>query len=140
MKTFEWAIFNDLLKVYNLHPMGAFSVLPLAECKPCHKTNLRARPRIFGLIISKSTQRLGACGGQISPGSTRRQEGLTRGFGPVISQGHPFVGQGRTTGGMDQCGKEADSGPNDPSDLSAIQSAHSTFPRATPLNIGVDSG
>jgi hypothetical protein len=33
-----------------------------------HATNLRVGPRIFGLIISKSTQRLGACGGQISLG------------------------------------------------------------------------
>jgi hypothetical protein len=85
--------------------MGVPSVHPSAERKPCHITSLRARPRIFGLIISKSTQRLGACGGQISPGSTRRQEGLARGFGPVISQGHPFAGQGRTTGGMGRHGK-----------------------------------
>jgi hypothetical protein len=35
------------------------------------------------------------CGGQISPGSTRRQEGLAKGLGPIISQGHPFMGQGR---------------------------------------------
>jgi hypothetical protein len=34
------------------------------------------------------------------PGSTRRQEGLEKGFGPIVSQGHPFVGQGRTAGGM----------------------------------------
>jgi hypothetical protein len=45
-------------------------------------------------------------GGQISPESTRRQEGLRRGFGPVISQGHPFVGQGRTTGGMGSEGRK----------------------------------
>jgi hypothetical protein len=62
------------------------------EWKPRHIINLQVGPRIFGLIISKSTQRLEACGGQISPGSTRRQEGLTRGFGPVTSHGHPFVG------------------------------------------------
>jgi hypothetical protein len=35
------------------------------------------------------------CGGQISPGSTRRLEGLAKDFGPITSQGHPFVGQGR---------------------------------------------
>jgi hypothetical protein len=58
-------------------------------------TESQAGPRIFGLIISKSTQRLGACGGRISPGSTRRQEGLAKGFGPIVSQGRPFVGQGR---------------------------------------------
>jgi hypothetical protein len=55
---------------------------------------------------------LWSCGGQISPGSTRRQEGLAKGFGPIISQGHPFVGQGRTAGGMGRCEEEADSGPS----------------------------
>jgi hypothetical protein len=60
------------------------------------------KPRIFGPIISKSTQRLGACGGQISPRSTRRLEGLTNSFGPIVSQGHPFVGQGRIAGRMGQ--------------------------------------
>jgi hypothetical protein len=74
-------------------------------------TNSRAGPRIFGLIILKSTQRLGACGGQISSGSTRRQECLVKGFGPIISQGHPFVGQGRTAGGMGRREEEADSSP-----------------------------
>jgi hypothetical protein len=45
----------------------------------CHKQKPQARPRIFGLIISKSTQRSGACGGQISPGSTGRIKDLTKG-------------------------------------------------------------
>jgi hypothetical protein len=40
----------------------------------------------------KINSKIGACGGQISPGSTRRQEGLTKCFGPIISQSHPFVG------------------------------------------------
>jgi hypothetical protein len=31
----------------------------------------------------------------MSPGSTRRLEGLAEGFGPITSQGHPFVGQER---------------------------------------------
>jgi hypothetical protein len=116
--------------------MDALSVHPLAESKPRHIINLRAKPRIFWLIISKSTQRLGACGGQISPGSTRRQEGLARGFGPVTSQGHPFVGQEITTGGVGQHEKGADSGPSNPSDVNAILSVHPIFPRAAPLNIG----
>jgi hypothetical protein len=68
---------------------GVFSKRPLPKSKT------QVGPRIFGLIISKSTQRLGACGGQISPGFTRRLEGLAKGFGPIISQGHPFMGQGR---------------------------------------------
>jgi hypothetical protein len=115
--------------------MGALSVHPLAEWKPRHIINLRARPRIFWLIISKLTQRLGACGGQISPGSTRRQEGLTRGFGPVTMQGHPFVGQEKTTSRVGQHEKGADSSPNNPSDVNAILSVHPIFPRTTPLNI-----
>jgi hypothetical protein len=138
MKTSERTALNESLKVYELHPTGALSVHPLTEWKLRHAANLRAGPKIFGLIISKSTQRLGACGGQISPGSTRRQEGLVRGFGPVISQGHLFVGQGRTTGGMGQRGKEAGSGLSNSSNSSAIRSVRPTFLRAAPLNIGTD--
>jgi hypothetical protein len=40
---------------------------------------LEAGPRIIGPFISKSTQRSGACGGQISPGSTGRIKDLTKG-------------------------------------------------------------
>jgi hypothetical protein len=101
-------------------------------------TYSQAGPRIFGLIISKSTQRLGACGGQISPGSTRRQEGLAKGFEPIISPDHPFVGQGRTDGGMGRREEEADSGPGGSLDLSAIHSADPTFPRRATLNVGAN--
>jgi hypothetical protein len=45
----------------------------------CHKQRPQAGPRIFGPIISKSTQRSRACGGQISPGSTGRIKDLTKG-------------------------------------------------------------
>jgi hypothetical protein len=55
------------------------------------------------------------CGGQISPESTRRQEGLARGLGPVTSQGHPFVGQARATGRMGRPEKLTDSSPSNPS-------------------------
>jgi hypothetical protein len=136
MKTFEWIIFKNPLKARGLHLMDA--VHPLAEWKPRHITNPRAGHRIFGPIISKSTQRLGPCGGQISPRSNRRQEGLARGLGLTTSQGHPFVGQVRITGGMGRPEKEADSGLGDPSDSCAIRSTHPTFPRTAPLNIGAD--
>jgi hypothetical protein len=43
------------------------------------KRSPQAGPRIFGPIISKSTQRSGACWGQISPGSTERIKDLTKG-------------------------------------------------------------
>jgi hypothetical protein len=82
MKTFEWIILKNPFEVQELHTTGALLVHPLAEWKPRHIINIRAGSKIFGLIISKSTQRLGACGGQISLGSIRRQEGLARGFGP----------------------------------------------------------
>ena len=49
------------------------------ESISCYKQKPQAGPRIFGLIISKSVQRSGACGGQISPGSTRRVKDLTKG-------------------------------------------------------------
>jgi hypothetical protein len=93
-------------------------------------TESRAGPRIFGVIISESTQRLGACEGRISPGSTRRQEGLAKGSRPIISQGRPFMGQGRTTSGMGRCEEEVDSGPGGSLDLSVIHSADPTFPRS----------
>jgi hypothetical protein len=51
------------------------------------------------LVVEKrlkySEREVAHCGGQISPVSTRRQEGLAKGLRPIISQGHPFVGQER---------------------------------------------
>jgi hypothetical protein len=51
------------------------------ESTSCYKQRLQAGPRIFGPITSKSTQRSGACGGQISPGPTGRIKDLTKGLG-----------------------------------------------------------
>jgi hypothetical protein len=84
------------LRVQKQHSTGA----PPKRSSPKWKSKPRAGPKIFGLIISKSTQRLGACGRQISPRSIRRLEGLANSFGLTASQGHPFVGQGRTAGRM----------------------------------------
>jgi hypothetical protein len=64
-------------------------------------------------LFPKSTQSSGASGGQISPGSTRRLKGLARGLRSVTSQGFPFVGWVRTTGGMGQPEEEADLGRAD---------------------------
>jgi hypothetical protein len=89
-------------------------------------------PKAFDLLS------LGACGGQISIGSTRRQEGLAKGFGPIISQGHPFVGQGRIADEMGRREEEADLGPSGLLDLSAIHCADSTFPHRVTLNIGAN--
>jgi hypothetical protein len=84
-----------------------------AEIRPYNKPI--SQSKIFGLIISKSTQRLGACGGQISPRSTRRRKGLARGLRPVTPQGHPFVGRARAIGGMGRPEKAMDSTPSNPS-------------------------
>jgi hypothetical protein len=86
--------FTESFRVQKQRSTGTSSKRPL----PKWKSKPQAGPRIFGPIISKSTQRLGACGGQISSRSTRRLEGLTKGLRPIVSQGHLFVGQGRTAG------------------------------------------
>jgi hypothetical protein len=64
-------------------------------------------------------------------GSTRRQEGVAKGFGPIVSQGRPFVGQGRIASGMGQREEEADLGPSGSLDLSIIHSAGPILPRST---------
>jgi hypothetical protein len=88
-----------LLKSFRVQKQHSTDEFP-KRSSPKWKSKPQAGPRIFGLIISKSTQRLGACGGHISPRSTRRLEGLANGFELTILQGHPFVGQGRTAGGI----------------------------------------
>jgi hypothetical protein len=89
------------------------------------KSKPQAGPRIFGPIISKSTQRLGACGGQISLGSTRRLEGLAKGSGPITSQGHPFVGQGQ-----EWTQDRIDSSPDGSLGLSIIHSVDLILPQS----------
>jgi hypothetical protein len=84
-----------LLKSFRVQKQHSTDALP-KRSSPKWKSKSQAEPRIFGLIISKSTQRLGACGGQISLGSTRRIEGLADSFRLTVSQGYPFVSQGRT--------------------------------------------
>jgi hypothetical protein len=54
-----------------------------------------------------------------------------KGFGPIISQGRPFVGQGRTAGGTGRREEEADSSPGDSLDLSAIHGTDPILPRST---------
>jgi hypothetical protein len=69
------------------------------------------------------------CGGQISPGSTRRLEDLMKGFGPDISQGHPFVGPRRNVRRSGSAQDRINSSPDGPTDLSDIHSNDPTFPR-----------
>jgi hypothetical protein len=91
VKTFEWIVYKNPLEARGLHPLGAPLLHPMKfdskksflpdylESTSCYKQRLQAGPRIFGPIISKSTQRSGACGGQISSGSTGRIKDLTKG-------------------------------------------------------------
>jgi hypothetical protein len=96
-----------LIKIYSkvggLHPLGAppahpmkFRILqikmPTSKAQAQNQTSVERvigakedsrksffGPWIFGLITSKSTQRSGACGGGISPGSTKEVKDLTKG-------------------------------------------------------------
>jgi hypothetical protein len=52
-----------------------------------------------------------------------------KGLGPIVSQGHPFVGHGRTVDGMGRHEEEADLGPGGSLDLSIIHSAGSILPQ-----------
>jgi hypothetical protein len=104
--------------------IGVFSKRPLPKSKT------QAGPRIFGMVISNSTQRLGPYGGQISPGSTRRLEGLER-LWAHYSQGHPFVGQGRNCWRNGLTQEWIDSGPDGSLDLSIIHSIDPILPRST---------
>jgi hypothetical protein len=71
---------NTSFRVIKAEGDSKESFLPdYPESISCHKQRPQAGHRIFGPIISKSTQRSGACGGQISPGSTGRIKDLTKG-------------------------------------------------------------
>jgi hypothetical protein len=75
MKTFEWII----SKIHS--KLGDYTQ---QQCKKLgHATNPQAGPRTFESIISKSTQRLGACGGQIPLEGERPLHGATDQLGYV---------------------------------------------------------
>jgi hypothetical protein len=74
--------------------------------------------------------RLATCGGRMSPESTGRQEGLAKGFGPIVSQGHPFVGQGSIAGGMGRHEEEADLDPDGSLDLNIVHDVGPILPRS----------
>jgi hypothetical protein len=125
-------------------PFGTLWLPYVRVCTGAHQTvnsAMTKNPLIsyFLLLGGHQTVRwVAPCGGQISPGSTRRQEGLAKGFRPIISRGHPFVGQEETVGGMGQREKEADSSPSGSLDLSVIHSADPTFSRTLTLNNEAD--
>jgi hypothetical protein len=115
--------------------MGALSVHPLAEWKPCHITNPRAGPRIFVWLFQNQLKGWGLVGDRYPLGPLEGKKASQEAFRPVFSQGHSFVGQERTTGGMGRYRKEASLGPSNPSYSSAIHSVYPTFLRAASLNI-----
>jgi hypothetical protein len=53
-----------------------------------------------------------------------------KGFGPIVSQGRPFMDQGRIAGGMGWHEEEADLGPSSLLGLSIIHSAGLILPRS----------
>jgi hypothetical protein len=71
------------------------------------------------------------CGGQISPGSIRRLDGLAKDSGPIISQGHPFVGQGRNHWQNGSPQDWINSSPDGSLDLNAIRSIDPILLRST---------
>jgi hypothetical protein len=91
--------------------------------------NPQAGPGTFESIISKSTQRLGACGGQISPGSTRRRKTLAWVHRPVAPQGRLVVGRAKTASEMGRPKKAIGSCPDRPLDHAKSQGTI-CFPRA----------
>jgi hypothetical protein len=70
----------------------------------------------------------GLVGDEYPPGPL---EGLAKGFGPIVLQGRPFVGQGRTASRMGRRREWADSGPGGSPDLSIIHSSDPILPRDT---------
>jgi hypothetical protein len=77
------------------------------------------------------------CGGQISPGSTRRLEDLAKGLGPIVSQGHPFVGLGRNVWQSGSTQDWINSSPGGPMDLGFTHSSI-RFSRAAPSGVGTE--
>jgi hypothetical protein len=69
------------------------------------------------------------CGGQISLGSTRRLEDLTKGLGPIVLQGHPFVGLGRNVWQSRSKQDWINSSPGSPINLSIIHYSDPILPR-----------
>jgi hypothetical protein len=72
------------------------------------------------------------------PGPREGKKASRKVFGPIVSQGHPFVGHGRTTGGMGRRREGTDLGPGGLCDLNIIHSTDPTFPRGTTLNDRTD--
>jgi hypothetical protein len=138
MKTFERTTLNVSLKVYELHSTGTLSVHPLTEWKPRHIANLRAGPRIFGLIISKSTQRLGACGGHISPGPLEGKKASREALGLLSHKAIPSRARGGLLAEWADMGKKQIQAQATRQTRALSTTSVGFFPRAAHLNIGTD--
>jgi hypothetical protein len=99
----------------------------ILDYRPAEPTALGLQARTKNLVQASKT--VDGCGGQISPGSTRRLEDLAKGSGPDVSQGHPFVGQGRDARRSGSTQDRINSSSDGPTDSSNIHSSNPTFPR-----------
>jgi hypothetical protein len=68
-------------------------------------------------------------GDRYPPGPLKRLEGLVKGSGPVISQGHPFVGQGRNHSQNGSTQDWINSSPNGSMDSNVIRNIDLIPPR-----------
>jgi hypothetical protein len=69
---------------------------PVLRAFPYQNKKLQARPRIFGPIVSKSTQRLEAHGGRISPGALEGWKTLRKALCPMFRKVIPSWACGGT--------------------------------------------
>jgi hypothetical protein len=99
-------------------------------------TRIEVKPQIASWTYNlwadyfKINSKIGGLWGTDIPRSTRRQEGLAKGFGLIISQGRPFMGQGRIAGEMGRHEEEAGLGPGISLNSSIIRSTDPILPRS----------
>jgi hypothetical protein len=100
---------------------GADDQVPAKQLREAERTTkflsskLHEAERTTRFHVNPADVREGLCGGQISPGSTRRRKILARGLRPVTLKGHLVVGRAKTTSGMCPTEKVMDSSSDSPS-------------------------
>ena len=94
-----------------------------------HISKPQAGPGIFGPIISKSIQRLGACGGQYPPGPLEGKKASQMASGPLFRKAIPSWAGGGTSSKMDQH-EIGSTRAHAVRRTQAIRSSDPTFPRS----------
>jgi hypothetical protein len=84
------SVFTELLRVQKQRSIG----IPSERPSPKWKSKSQAGPRIFGLIISKSTQRLGACGDGYPPGPLEGKKASRKALGLLSHKVVPLWARG----------------------------------------------